>query len=125
MRYLIGLSLAILFACHEGFAQGTRTWNGNNNNWRNNDNWSGGNTPGALDTGIFPRGESRTVIDLRTSSGNPSDRTIDTAEFKTDGLETTDEPGGAVDWYLKQGTLRMKTLEWDSSATNGNIRLFV
>jgi len=98
------------------------TWDGSqNNNWRNNSNWSGGGDPSSTDNAIFPAGESRNAVDLTNSSNDDVDRTVAALTLNTDGTDTTSETTPASNWYFRGGRVIPSTLYWRNRSAGSDV----
>ncbi|MCF6263128.1 MAG: hypothetical protein L3J24_06025 [Xanthomonadales bacterium] len=98
------------------------TWDGSqNNNWRNNTNWTNGGTPGPDDTAIFPIGLNKNEADLRGTGGNNKDWELDTIDLRTDGNQFATAPATPVNWFFKLGRILPSDIIWKSTATNSQI----
>jgi len=120
---LLVLSMALV-ATGPLFA-GNRFWDGTaNDNWHNNNNWTGGGTPSASDTAVFPDDTDKNTVDLSDTSNVDKDRSVDLALFATKNSHSTTQPGFEVDWYLKKGRMITNTIRWDDNGTIGQVRVF-
>jgi len=126
MKHIFSIFLTALLTTN--LPAGTRTWDGSaNNNWKNNSNWSGGNSPQSEDSAIFPATVSRNEVDLSSSSsaGSALDRAVNGLQFYANGSNSTNgSPHGTMDWYFKWGRLVPSgVIQWSSSANNDTLRL--
>ena len=106
------LLLGCLLLMSTAQAQDVRTWTGaNNNNWRNDNNWTGGGSPGSNNEAIMASASNRTRVDLSNSSGNAVDRSVYRIQFRTNGNTTTiDDYFGpnqdlVANWVMERGRI--------------------
>ena len=111
LRAVIMLS-GLLMLMSTAQAQDVRSWTGdNNNNWRNDSNWSGGGSPGPNNGVIMTSASNRTRVDLSNSSGNAVDRSVYRIQFRTNGNTTTIEdyfgPNQdlVANWVMERGRI--------------------
>ena len=96
------------------FAQGSRFWDGSDNdNWRDDQNWTGGSSPTINQIAIMERNISRNNVDLANSSGNDRDREVFTLRLRTNGNGTViDDYFGpnqdlSANWRFRRGRIQI------------------